>query len=127
LIKKKEKCITFDEFYDAFKIRDVKASSWQFDVINQLFDSIKNNKAQILTLFRLFDTNDDCKLDETEFRNALQSYHTINGHPISLEQVIVMFKTFDKDDDGMIDYNEFFSQFKVVVHSNPNKEEEDKE
>jgi len=111
----KKKGITFEEFSETFTIRDIKVDSWQYNVINQLYDTVRNNKSQLLGLFRHYDTNNDGHLDKSEFKLSLQALNNIRGKPLTTEQINILFKTFDKDKDNSINYNEFMDSFKVIV------------
>jgi len=107
--------VTIEEFANVFEMGDIKASTWQYTVLQQLYDTIRLNKEELLSLFRHYDVSKDGKLDMNEFKAAMRTINSVNGKPLTNDQIKIMFRTFDKDNNGVIDYKEFLTSFKVVL------------
>ena len=66
-------------------------------------------------MFRIYDKDNNNKLDEDELGQGLRKY----GLNLTNEQVAQLFEVFDANKNGSIDYNEFLLKLAVINYKLP--------
>lgn len=105
--------IEYPEFAAKFGLRsnDHQAApeEWMEEFVTGMGAAMQRSKSTLKHLFGKFDTNNDGKIDYSEFYQTLHDMQC----PLTDDQMKKVALFMDKDSDGFIDIDEFASGFRV--------------